>query len=88
MLSFVERATGNSAVAGFLRKAFDGLAGMLAVFAPGGLGVREGILMLILPLLVPRESAIIAALLLRLVMIAAELSLAGVSSALAARHGK
>lgn len=65
-----------------------GLAGMLAVFAPGGLGVREGILMLVLPLVVPRESAIIAALLLRFVMIAAELFLAGVSGALAARRGK
>ncbi len=65
-----------------------GLAGMLAVFAPGGLGVREGILMLVLPLLVPAESAIIAALLLRLVMIAAELSLAGIFGALAARRVK
>ena len=51
-----------------------GLAGMLAIFAPGGLGVREGILMLVLPLVVPKESAIIAALLLRFIMIAAELS--------------
>ena len=65
-----------------------GLAGMLAVFAPGGLGVREGILMLVLPLVVPKESAIIAALLLRFVMIAVELSLAGISGALAARWGK
>lgn len=65
-----------------------GLAGMLAVFAPGGLGVREGILMLVLPLVVPREAAIIAALLLRLIMLAAELSLAGIFSLLAARGGK
>ncbi len=65
-----------------------GLAGMLAIFAPGGLGVREGILMLVLPLVVPKESAIIAALLLRLIMIAAELSLAGIFSALAARRVK
>ncbi len=65
-----------------------GLAGMLAIFAPGGLGVREGILMLVLPLVVPKESAIIAALLLRLVMIAAELFLAGLFSALGARGGK
>ena len=62
-----------------------GLAGMLAFFAPGGLGVREGILMLVLPLVVPKESAIIAALLLRLIMMAAEVSLAGIFSALAAR---
>ena len=65
-----------------------GLAGMLAVFAPGGLGVREGILMLVLPLIVPGESAIIAALLLRLVMIGAELSLAGIFGVLAARRAK
>jgi glycosyltransferase 2 family protein len=65
-----------------------GLAGMLAIFAPGGLGVREGILMLVLPLVVPKESAIIAALLLRLVMISAELFLAGIFSAAAVRAGK
>ena len=44
--------------------------------------------MLVLPLVVPKESAIIAALLLRFVMIAAELSLAGIFSALAARSVK
>ena len=65
-----------------------GLAGMLAFFAPGGLGVREGILMLVLPLVVPGESAIIAALLLRLIMIAAELFLAGISCAIAGRIGR
>jgi hypothetical protein len=62
-----------------------GLAGMLAVFAPGGLGVREGILMLVLPLIVPMESAIMAALLLRLVMLGSELALAGAWSLIAAR---
>ena len=61
---------------------------MLAVFAPGGLGVREGILMLVLPLIVPRESAIIAALALRIVMIAAELSLAGIFSVLDGLRGR
>jgi uncharacterized membrane protein YbhN (UPF0104 family) len=65
-----------------------GLAGMLAVFAPGGLGVREGILMLVLPLIVPKESAIVAALLLRLIMMGAELLLAGIWSALAPRGGR
>jgi uncharacterized membrane protein YbhN (UPF0104 family) len=54
------------------------LAGLAAFFAPGGLGVREGVLFLVLPLLVPRESAIVAAITIRLVTVLAELALAGV----------
>jgi len=60
------------------------IVGILAVFAPGGLGVREGITMLVLPLIVPRENAIVAAVVIRLVLILAEIFLAGVFS-LAAR---
>ncbi|UCD20083.1 MAG: flippase-like domain-containing protein, partial [candidate division WOR-3 bacterium] len=54
------------------------LAGLAAFFAPGGLGVREGVLFLVLPLLVPRESAIVAAIMIRLVTVLAEMALAGV----------
>ena len=64
-----------------------GIAGMLAVFAPGGIGVREGILMLVLPVIVPRETAIAASLAIRLVMVAAELLLAGVFALAARRRG-
>jgi uncharacterized membrane protein YbhN (UPF0104 family) len=53
------------------------LTGLVAFFAPGGLGVREGVLFLVLPLLVPKESAIIAAVAIRLVTIVAEVALAG-----------
>jgi len=62
------------------------LVGLLAVFAPGGLGVREGILFLVLPALVGKEIAIISAILMRLVTIAAELVLAGVFAAAARRR--
>ncbi len=56
------------------------LGGLIAIFAPGGLGVREGLLFLILPLVVPREDAVLAALLMRLVTLASELTLAGLFS--------
>ena len=52
------------------------IAGLAAFFAPGGLGVREGILFLVLPLLVTRETAIVAAVMIRLVTILAEITLA------------
>ena len=60
------------------------LIGLVAVFAPGGLGVREGILFLFLPALVGKEVAIIAAILIRMITMAAEIALAGVFSAVAA----
>ncbi|MBU8921840.1 MAG: flippase-like domain-containing protein [Bacteroidales bacterium] len=58
------------------------LGGLIAIFAPGGLGVREGLLFLILPLIVPSEDAVLAALLIRLVTLASELTLAGLFSIL------
>jgi uncharacterized membrane protein YbhN (UPF0104 family) len=61
------------------------LIGLLAVFAPGGLGVREGVLFLVLPTLVGTDVAIIAALLIRLITMAAEVVLAAAFSAGAAR---
>ncbi|MCX5752183.1 MAG: hypothetical protein NTW97_00915 [Candidatus Krumholzibacteria bacterium] len=60
------------------------LAGVVAVFAPGGIGVREGVLFLILPALVGKEASIIAAITARFVTLAAELILGG-ASAVAAR---
>jgi uncharacterized membrane protein YbhN (UPF0104 family) len=60
------------------------LIGLVAVFAPGGLGVREGILFLVLPILVGKETAIVAAILIRLITIAAEITLAGAFAAAAA----
>jgi hypothetical protein len=52
------------------------IAGLIAIFAPGGLGVREGILFLILPVLVPKEIAIVSAIVMRLVTITGEIALA------------
>jgi uncharacterized membrane protein YbhN (UPF0104 family) len=59
------------------------LAGLVAVFAPGGIGVREGVLFLVLPALVGKEAAIVAAVVTRFVTLAAELALGGASSAAA-----
>jgi len=59
------------------------LAGLIAFFAPGGLGVREGVLFLVLPALVGRETAIVAAILIRLVTIVAEVVLAAGFTAIA-----
>jgi len=53
------------------------LIGLVAFFAPGGLGVREGILFILLPILVSTEIAIIATLLMRIITIFAELILGG-----------
>ncbi|MBN2609086.1 MAG: flippase-like domain-containing protein [Candidatus Fermentibacteraceae bacterium] len=55
------------------------LVGIAAVFAPSGIGVREGVLMLVLPSFVPEPTVIVGAILIRLVMMGAELSLAGLS---------
>jgi hypothetical protein len=60
------------------------LVGLVAVFAPGGIGVREGVLFLVLPALVGKEAAIVAAIVVRFVTLAVEL-LFGCASSLAAR---
>ena len=54
------------------------LIGIAAVFAPSGLGVKEGVLYLALAALVPKEAAAVAAVAVRLLTTAAELSLAGI----------
>lgn len=53
------------------------LVGIAAIFAPSGIGIREGVLMLVLPAFVPEPTVIVGAILIRFVMITAELSLAG-----------
>lgn len=58
------------------------LIGIAAVFAPSGIGVREGVMMLVLPSFVPEPTVIVGAILIRLVLIAAELTMAGVSALL------
>lgn len=56
------------------------LAGLFAVFIPGGLGVREGALILALPLVVPGEIAVAATVIIRLITIFAEICLAAAFS--------
>jgi uncharacterized membrane protein YbhN (UPF0104 family) len=56
------------------------LAGLFAVFIPGGLGVREGALILALPVVVPGEAAVAAAVIIRLITISAEICLAAAFS--------
>jgi len=56
-----------------------GLVGIAAVFAPGGIGVREGVLMLVLPLFVARPAAIVGVLIMRMIHTLAELCLAGIA---------
>lgn len=57
-----------------------GIVGLISFFAPAGIGVREGILMLVLPLFIPEPVVIVGAIIIRLLMTAAELTLAGVFS--------
>ena len=53
------------------------LIGIAAIFAPSGIGIREGVLMLVLPAFIPEPTVIIGAILIRFVLISAELALAG-----------
>lgn len=54
------------------------IIGILAFFAPSGLGVREGILVLGLSLIMPQEYAVIISLVSRLWMTVSELALIGI----------
>ena len=53
------------------------LAGMAALFAPAGIGVREGVIYLILPVLIPEPVVIVAALGMRLIDTCTEAALGG-----------
>ena len=67
--------------AGFLIAcyAFAWLCGFLSFLTPGGLGVRENLLTLLLSLYIPPSQAVLVALLCRVWMLSAELVLAGVA---------
>jgi hypothetical protein len=62
------------------------VGGLVAIFAPGGLGVREGILLLLLPSLVSDATAVSTTAMMRVLSLLAELVLAALS-ALIARIG-
>jgi uncharacterized membrane protein YbhN (UPF0104 family) len=49
-----------------------------AIFAPAGIGVREGVIFLILPAFIPKEIVVLAALLVRLASVIIEISLAAI----------
>ena len=51
------------------------LSGIMAPFAPGGIGVREGMLFLVLPILIPKPAVIVGAIIIRLVVTFAEIFL-------------
>jgi len=65
-----------------------GVAGLLAIFAPAGLGVREGVLMIILPGVIGTEAAIVVSLASRIWFTAAELICAGVGWVVLRRTGE
>jgi uncharacterized membrane protein YbhN (UPF0104 family) len=54
-----------------------GLAGLAAFFAPSGIGVREGVIFLILPAFIPEPTVIVGAIAIRLITTVTELLLAG-----------
>jgi len=54
-----------------------GLVGVFAFFAPGGIGVREGVLFLLLSFVADSQSVVIAAAIMRLLTLLSELILAG-----------
>jgi uncharacterized membrane protein YbhN (UPF0104 family) len=55
------------------------LSGIMAPFAPGGIGVREGMLFLVLPILIPKPAVIVGAIIIRLVVTFAEIFLTSTS---------
>lgn len=55
-----------------------GLIGLAAVFAPSGIGIREGVLFIVLPAFVPKPAVIVGAISMRLITTAAEIFLTGV----------
>ncbi|MCK5832987.1 flippase-like domain-containing protein [bacterium] len=59
-----------------------GIVGLLAVFVPAGLGVREGVMMLVLPLIVDKPIVIVGVILSRMVLTLSEISLAGIFTVL------
>ena len=65
---------------------FAGLAGMLALFAPAGIGVREAVLAGLLRTLVQLPAAVVAVALVRLVTVVAELSISALFYRLARRQ--
>lgn len=60
-------------------------AGFLSLFAPAGIGVREGVLLLVLGTVLPRGADAVAVTAVRLLMILVELALAGVGLVLLRR---
>ena len=56
------------------------MVGVFAFFAPGGLGVREGVLFLLLSFFSDSQSVVVAAAIMRLLTLLSELLLAGGSS--------
>lgn len=62
------------------------IVGLFAIFVPGGIGIREGTLFLVLPSLVTSETAVISAVIMRLMTIACELLLAGIFVFMARAH--
>jgi len=55
-----------------------GLIGLAAVFAPSGIGIREGVLFIVLPAFIPKPAVIAGAIIIRLITTAAEIFLTGV----------
>ncbi|MCG9132147.1 flippase-like domain-containing protein [Candidatus Poribacteria bacterium] len=62
--------------------AFAWIIGFLSFLTPGGLGIREGLLGLLLANYMPAPQAVLVALLCRVWMLSAEIVLAGVAFAL------
>ena len=65
-----------------------GLIGLFAFFAPGGIGVREGIMLIVLPQFIAEPVVILGAILIRLIMILVELFLAGISVIIEKVHSR
>jgi uncharacterized membrane protein YbhN (UPF0104 family) len=64
------------------------LAGLLAIYAPGGLGVREAVLVALLHGRIGAADALVVAAASRLMLILADVLLAGISTAMLRRRGQ
>lgn len=68
--------------------AFTWIVGFLSFLTPGGIGIREGLLGLLLANYMPAPQATLVALLCRVWMLSAEMVLAGVAFALNRKQGE
>lgn len=66
--------------------ALSTVAGMAAPFAPGGIGIKDGLQLILLTTILPKETALAATIMIRLWSVAIDVLFLGITSALNRKH--